>query len=173
MDWIKKKIKNKFIFYLFLVLIFGFLLISFLTIYSDYPLYLKKSNFVFPFPEELIISEKKIKVEIASTPEAHYRGLSNREQLCPDCGMFFIFPDKQIRSFVMREMNFPLDIVFINSGEIVKIAADARPESYPAVAYSSSEPVDAVLELNAGYCSEKNIKIGDKILNFDDFIPIK
>ncbi len=111
------------------------------------------------------INDREIKVEIADTPESQYKGLSFKENLCVDCGMLFKFSEKSEKTFVMRNMNFPLDIIFIDDEKIVKIEKNLKPEGEnPKNFYNSSAPVDYVLEVNAGYVDSHNIKIGDKII---------
>lgn len=114
------------------------------------------------------INKKVIKVELASSAISQYRGLSKRESLCADCGMLFIFPDKQIRTFVMRNMNFPLDIIFIADGKIINIKKNLEPEgNSPTKTYQSMTPANSVLELNGGYCEKYNIIVGD-IITFNN-----
>lgn len=111
------------------------------------------------------INNKIIAVEIASSEAQHYQGLSNRADLCLDCGMLFVFPDYQIRKFVMRNMNFPLDIIFINDGKIINIEKNLAPEGInPNKIYQSVLTADKVLEVNGNYCDTNNIKIGDNII---------
>lgn len=110
------------------------------------------------------INNIKIKVEIADTAETRYQGLSNREELCNDCGMLFIFSGKQIRTFVMRDMNFPLDMIWIDDNKIVKINKNAIPEgSNSVMRYSSDVLVNYVLEINGGFCDGNGIEVGDSI----------
>ncbi|OGF22159.1 hypothetical protein A2Y83_00970 [Candidatus Falkowbacteria bacterium RBG_13_39_14] len=109
-----------------------------------------------------LINGNEIEIEVADTPAKRYLGLSNRDYLCSECGMLFIFADKEAREFVMREMEFNLDIIWISDGRIVKIDKDlpAEGEKYEKI-YSSGTKVDMVLELNAGYCDGHGIKVGD------------
>lgn len=110
------------------------------------------------------INGNKMRVEIVSTVVDQYTGLSNRDYLCWDCGMLFKYPKKSVREFVMRDMNFPLDIIFINDGRIVKIAEKLRiDDKSPLAVYSSEQPIDSAIEVNAGYCDDKNIKVGDPV----------
>ncbi|MFA4941764.1 MAG: DUF192 domain-containing protein [Patescibacteria group bacterium] len=110
------------------------------------------------------INDKEIKVEIAKTNLEQYWGLSGRKNICPDCGMLFVSGNKRERNFVMRDMMFPLDIVWIDNEKIIKIDRDLQPESSSNLtSYESGKPVDYVLEVNAGFCANNNIKIGDKI----------
>jgi len=110
------------------------------------------------------INQQEIKAEIAATFKQQYQGLSNRESLCGDCGMLFNFSDSGPRSFVMRNMNFPLDIIFIDNGVIKNIAAQLEPEKEnPQNIYESNGPVNQVLEVNGGYCDKYNIQPGDRV----------
>lgn len=110
------------------------------------------------------INNKIIKVEIADTIETQFRGLSNKEELCADCGMLFVLPDKKVRTFVMRDMNFPLDFIWIDDDKIVKIDKDAKPEgSNPVIRYLSDVPVNYVLEVNAGFCNKNGVNVGDAV----------
>lgn len=105
-----------------------------------------------------------INAEVARSPYQLYSGLSNRESICVDCGMLFIFPDFDERSFVMRDMNFPLDIIFIAKGRVIKIFADLPPEgANPQKVYTSDAPVDEVLEINAGRASAWGLQVGDNL----------
>jgi len=110
------------------------------------------------------INGKEIKVEIAATPAEHYKGLSGRENLCENCGMLFKFADKRKRTFVMRKMNFPLDIIWIDGGKVAGVSENLPPEGerYRNF-YESPSPVDYVLEVNAGFARENGVKIGDTV----------
>jgi len=110
------------------------------------------------------IRGEKMAIEKVTKPSGHYKGLSNRDYLCWDCGMLFVFPRREVREFVMRDMNFALDIIFITDNKIIRIAEKLRPEGEdPLAVYSSMEPVDLVLEVNGGYCEDKGIEVGDVI----------
>jgi hypothetical protein len=113
---------------------------------------------------EVVINDKTIKAEIANNPYSRYRGLSGREELCADCGMLFVFPQKANETFVMRNMKFALDIIWISDNEIIKIDKNLVPEgAIPKNFYSSGESVDYVLEVNGGFADGNNIKAGDLV----------
>lgn len=100
----------------------------------------------------------KINIEVVSSPLATYRGLSGRDYLASNTGMLFVFNDYDKRQFVMRDMNFPIDIIFIKDGIVKEIKCDCPPEgSEPKVIYESSDAVDMVLEVPAGYAKANNI----------------
>ena len=110
------------------------------------------------------INKTIIGVEVADSPGEQYRGLSNRKSMDKYSGMLFVFQNKQQRVFVMREMNFSLDIVWIADNKIVKVDTNLAPEGKkPEMSYGSDYDVDYVLELNAGFVKKKKIKVGDAI----------
>jgi uncharacterized membrane protein (UPF0127 family) len=115
--------------------------------------------------EIIQINNVSLKVERATTAITQYNGLSGREFLCPDCGMIFVWPERATRNFVMRNMNFPLDIIFIDQNKIIKIDANLPPEGKsPTKIYSSLQPADMVLEVNAGYAAGQGLKVGDSLI---------
>ncbi len=152
MIWFKENFKEKKIrlrIYL-LIIILVFFILFFYKIFHNRSI-LKVGNCVFS-------------IEIADTYEARYQGLSKRLNLCENCAMLFLFPEKQNVDFVMRNMNFPLDIIFIADREIVNIYENALPEGEnPQNIYSSQTKADAVLEINAGKVKKCNINIFDTI----------
>jgi uncharacterized membrane protein (UPF0127 family) len=110
-----------------------------------------------------ILNNKPLHLEIASSPEKHYQGLSNRSALCSECGMLFIFPVPENKTFVMRQMQFPLDIVWINQQTVVGISRNLPPEQVePYTPYPSPGPVELVLELNAGTAEKYGLQVGEK-----------
>ncbi|MFA5163184.1 MAG: DUF192 domain-containing protein [Patescibacteria group bacterium] len=112
----------------------------------------------------LHINDQAISVELADTAAERYKGLSQRNDLCADCGLLFVFPKKEVQDFVMRDMKFSLDIIFIADNKIVKIVSSAPPEgSDPQIIYSSDEAVDYVLELTGDYARKNNLRVGDRV----------
>lgn len=115
-------------------------------------------------PPSVMINGKEISVEIVDTPLSRQQGLSDRENLDVGSGMLFIFGDKQPRSFWMKNMNFPIDIIWIDDDKVVKIDENLTPEGEtPENHYNSKAPVNYVLEVNAGFSAQNNINIGDSV----------
>ena len=112
----------------------------------------------------VIINNSIISVEIADEASERWQGLSDRANLGENNGMLFIFPNLQKRTFVMRRMHFPLDIIWIKDDEIVGIASNLAPEGEnPTELYSSPELINYVLEVNGGYCDAFGIRKGDVV----------
>lgn len=114
------------------------------------------------------IGGREISVELADTKEKRAKGLGGRENLASNSGMLFIFPKEDKYQFWMKEVKFPLDLIWIRKTEVVDIIKDAKPpepgqkdETLPI--YLPREPVDMVLEVTGGFVDMHNIKIGDTI----------
>ena len=121
-----------------------------------------------PKQTELKISDTVIKVEIADTQAKRSRGLGGRAGLASDSGMLFVFDKPDKYPFWMKGLSFPLDFIWIKGTEVIDILENIQPpvpntpdSSLPV--YSSQAEADKVLEVNAGFVSVHNIKIGDKI----------
>jgi len=100
-------------------------------------------------------------VDLARNPEEWTKGLSGRTQLPENHGLFFIYSSTEPRSFWMKGMVFPIDIVYIDdSNSVVKIAKNVPPmmPDDDVKLYPSGTPIKYALELNAGESS--NIRTG-------------
>jgi len=103
--------------------------------------------------------------EEVSSDEGLELGLSGRDSLCQECGMLFVFRDSAMRTFWMKDMKFPIDIIFMDEDcKVVKIAASVPPcEGACGVTYSSGKPAKYVLEASAGYAARHNISEGSQV----------
>ena len=118
---------------------------------------------------QVIINGQSIKTEIVKEVRDMVKGLSGRKSLCPDCGLLFVYPDYQVRTFWMKGMNFPLDIVWLKDEIIAGFEENIPPFNAQGQISRmlSNEPVNLVLELNAGWIGQNQIKIGDKVTGLD------
>ncbi|MCD6149350.1 DUF192 domain-containing protein [bacterium] len=107
------------------------------------------------------INNCKFKVEIADTPQERFLGLGKREKICQNCGMLFEFHEKGEYPFCMRDMKFPLGIIWISDDNVVSVIKDVPCNFKGEI--NSHVLADKVLELNAGTAKKCGIKKGDKI----------
>ncbi|MGE5850109.1 MAG: DUF192 domain-containing protein, partial [Candidatus Methylomirabilota bacterium] len=75
----------------------------------------------------VIASRVKVTVEVARSSVEQIRGLSGRPDLKRGHGMLFVYDRTQPVSIWMKDMRFPLDILWIRGGRIVKIEKRAPP----------------------------------------------
>ncbi len=117
----------------------------------------------------VIINGLKIPVEVRRTPAEHEAGLSGRAELPAGTGMLFVFNRLAYHRFWMPDMNFPIDIVWIEGGRVVGIAPEASNDFDPRnpVYYRPPAPVEYVLEVNAGFMSKHSLGPGDEV-TFDN-----
>lgn len=115
------------------------------------------------FLYSLKINNAVLNIEIADTTEKREDGLSGRENLPENQGMLFPFEKEDYYSFWMKDMDFPIDIIWIgNDLKIVDIAENISPKTYPKN-FKPSRPAKYAIETNAYWIRNNNIKIGDYI----------
>lgn len=121
-----------------------------------------------PVLKEVQINGVLLKVEMADTQSKRSKGLGGREAMASDEGMLFIFPDIQRRSFWMKDLQFPLDLIWIRGEIIVDIFHNVQPplpgqedDSLPI--YQSNQEIDKVLEVTGGTAKRLNVKVGDSV----------
>lgn len=111
----------------------------------------------------VIFNDKEWRVEVANTMVKRIQGLSGREGLKDITGMLFDFPNFGKQGIWMKDMNFSIDIVWLNNGKIVDIAPNASPELGTSFVFYPREDANYVLELPANFTKENNLKIGEEI----------
>ena len=102
-----------------------------------------------------------LNIEIPKNQTDFYLGLMFRESLDYDSGMLFVFEDIGIKSFHMKNTRIPLDIAFITEEGKIESIKELEPFNLLPV-YSNSEVLYA-LEVNRGWFTENNIKVGQNI----------
>jgi|GEM_PF-777583 uncharacterized protein len=117
------------------------------------------------FVKAVHIENKSFQVEIADTSEKRRQGLADRSFLHQDNGMLFIYPLDQTPRFWTKNMNFAIDIIFLNQDmQVTKIYENTLPcKSDPCAIYPGSQNTRYVLELNAYQAKNHNIKLGDTL----------
>lgn len=109
-------------------------------------------------------TDRCIDLEVADQPAEQQRGLQGRPPLPPLRGMWFPFRPPQPASFWMHLTPAPLDLLFLRQGRVAAIQAGARPcLQLPCPSYTTSWPVDGVIELAAGQAAELGIRSGTPV----------
>lgn len=103
-----------------------------------------------------------IDIEVANTDQLRARGLMYRKSIPQDAGMLFVFNHEEMQGFWMKNTYIALDMLFVNAErQIVTIHMNTTPMK--EWNYASTAPALYVVEVNAGYCLQNNIKEGDFI----------
>ena len=107
------------------------------------------------------IGGKIFSIELAQTKKELEKGLSGHAPLLDGQGMLFVFSRSGRYGFWMKDMSFPIDIIWIDSNfKIVSIEKSVLPETYPEVFYPESSSL-YVLEILAGQADTIGLKTGD------------
>lgn len=114
------------------------------------------------------IKNVSISAEVAETQLERIRGLSGRPSLPAYGGMLFLFDAPGRYGIWMKDMRFPIDILWIRNGVVVDIEEHAPPPkaNTPDQALPVYEPegdADMVLEVQSGFASTHDIVIGDEV----------
>lgn len=116
---------------------------------------------------QIKINDKTFQVLVADNFKHRQKGLGGRNSLGKYGGMLFLFPETKQHVFVMRDMKFSIDIVWLKNNLVVDIASSLPTEpgkiESELTPYPARGDSDMVLELPAGTALNLGLKIGDKI----------
>lgn len=118
-----------------------------------------REHAVAPAQALLAADGRVFRLEVSETAEKRALGLGERDTLCPDCGMLFLFETPGEYSFWMKGMRFPLDIIWLSGDRIVHIERSIPADS--GKTYFPGAEADRVIELNAGQAA--GLDIGESV----------
>lgn len=118
-----------------------------------------------------VVSNEKIslRLEVADTSDTREKGLSYRKDIGEFDGMLFIFPELSYQTFWMKDMNFDLDMIWLDeNGVVIQIDKNVKANGYNYLNPDLSEKISShseikyVVELNSGKSDILNIEVGDQ-----------
>ena len=113
---------------------------------------------------EIRINNQVIIADVVKTDKERERGLSGRESIGVNEGMLFEYTGNEQVTFWMKNMKFPIDIVWIRDGVVIGFEQNVDPQvgapESALVRYNSPEPVSQVLELQAGRVKTLRLFVG-------------
>ena len=118
---------------------------------------------------QVLIRETIFNVEIADTVERRTTGLSGRKELDTNSGMLFLYQTGFPTTYWMKDMLFPLDIIWIAQNCRISDISQSVPfprrddidSLIPRV--HPKKPSAYVLEINSGKSKTHGFKVGDKV----------
>lgn len=102
-----------------------------------------------------------VRVVVADTFRERYTGLSDTESLGPKEGMLFVHDGEANRTYVMRDMAFPIDIVFVGADRRVTTIYHAEVEAPPLTEYRGR--AKWVVEVPYRWTVEHGVREGDRV----------
>lgn len=105
----------------------------------------------------------KISLETVSSESKRSQGLSGRENLDENTGMLFVFEQPGLHCFWMKDMKFPIDILWLDvDKKVIDIRPSVEPSTYPAQ-FCPAQNASYVIEVQAGRCANSGVDIGTHI----------
>jgi len=154
---------------LLLLVLFVFFFISYMNIYNKEKIAarnLSKYNSICGqyLQGNIKIGKNNLSVAIADDNCKTSLGLSGISELKEDEGMLFLFEKLGSHGFWMKNMKFPIDILWLdNNFKVVGMENNVSPDSYPKT-FGKGYISMYVLEVPSGYSQKNNIKVGDQII---------
>jgi uncharacterized membrane protein (UPF0127 family) len=110
-------------------------------------------------------NNKCINSEVADTMDKRTQGLMNYEKLDSNQGMLFVFENSNKHNFWMKNMSFPIDIIWLNKNKkIVHIEENISPcKKDSCQVYSADKESLYVIEVKANFTQENNIKTEQRV----------
>ncbi len=143
MDTKSKKYIRAFYFFISILLI-GFFILFFYKSYTK--------------PSEIVVAGKRYKIEIRDTDEGRRQGLSGTspDYLCSQCGMLFVWDEEGQRAMWMKDMNYPIDMYWLDSNmRVILVEHNVATSSY-----NSQDPKKSIIYgkgYNAKYVLETKV----------------
>jgi uncharacterized protein len=126
---------------------------------------------LFTYAAQNYISTEKIlriggigvAIAVADTPQEREQGLSGTTALSDSEGMFFVFERDDQHSFWMKDMHYPIDIIWISASKsVVYIETGVAPDTFPH-SFTPPTPARYVLEVPAGFSEKHGIAVGERV----------
>lgn len=157
---------KKILFSLFLISIIFIVCISlFLISYFISPLKISEISFYDGTSKEL-----KTKIRVTNPEEnfRYIRGIRNKKDIPDGTGVIFKFSSATNSPYWMKDMLFPIDIIWVDNNKIVDYAENLKvpfpnqpPESLRF--YKPAVPASSAIEVKAGFIREFGLSKGDEI----------
>ena len=120
---------------------------------------------------QIHLGNTPLRVDVLTTPEERTIGLSGRTSLSPTEGALFVFPNNGYHGIWMRNMQFPIDIIWVDENlQIVDIEKNVTPSTFPRI-FEPRVPARFVIETNSNFTSSFDITVGEKVQLPTQLVP--
>ncbi len=109
---------------------------------------------------KVTINDQDFNVKVAKTEAQKQKGLSGTKSLSEKDGMLFVFDKPDFYSFWMKEMNYPIDVIYIHGDKVVTVIRNANPG---LKVFQPDSPSEKVLEIKGGLAEKYNIDKGSSV----------
>lgn len=142
-----------------------------LFLYTQYWDTLQHALFGTDAQYTIYLGSKALNVTVADEPQERIQGLSSVASLGDFNGKLFVFDTDEKHGIWMKDMLFPIDIIWIDKNLlVVDIAENVDPATYPRV-YAPKTESRFVLEVNAFFVSTTKVAVGDRLVLPPGILP--
>ncbi len=114
----------------------------------------------FPNQINITLGGQPLIASVADTVAERQLGLSDTPALPPRFAKLFVFETSDTWGFWMKDMNYAIDIVWLDeAGRVIHIAPDVSPASYPDL-FIPAVPARYVIEVPAGFMAQNELTVG-------------
>ncbi len=108
----------------------------------------------------LSLNGGNIKHILANTAETRIKGLSGMESLPKDTVMLFVFDTPDKYGIWMKDMNFPIDIIWLDhEGRVITLESNVSPDTFPKVFFPPENSLYTI-EANSGFIDQNQLEVG-------------
>jgi uncharacterized membrane protein (UPF0127 family) len=153
------------------IIIFSVITLTAFFIYQGYGRSVQNIFFGEDTVYTVYINNVAVVATVADTVQERKLGLSGVTELPELGGKLFIFDTPARHGIWMKDMLFPIDIMWFNNElELVHTEEDVDPSTYPAI-FSPEEDARFVLETNAHFIDSLRIQVGDRLTLPSSILP--
>ncbi len=118
-----------------------------------------------PQDARVCVRDRCFQAAVMATPDERAKGLMSRPVLFEDEGMLFVFDKPGEYPFWMKNMNFPIDIIWLNEARrVVHIEANVPPcKKDPCPVYHPHALAQYALEIADGQAEALGLKPLDQL----------
>lgn len=113
------------------------------------------------------VDRAQLEATVAASADSRIKGLSGTESLGENQGMLFVSGQEEIPMIVMRDMNYPIDVIWISQGTVSEVTPNVQPQTGvpedQLTKYQPAGPANQVLETQAGWAAKHGIQPGDPV----------
>lgn len=110
------------------------------------------------------IGSAKFEAEVADTANQQEKGLGRRPCIGENQAMLFEFSKPSHYAFWMKDMKFPIDIVWISPDHrVADLNVDVQPSTYPNSFINKDHLAQYVLEIKANRSKSLSITLGTPV----------
>ena len=111
----------------------------------------------------VVLGGETYRAEVVDTFEARAKGLSDRPSIDSNRAMLFVFSEDDFHAIWMKDMQFAIDVVWLDSDKrVVHVKRNVQPDEPPHASYTPVKKARYVLEVGAGRAAK--VAIGETMV---------